>query len=153
MSSTRMRGGLLLAVLAAGLLVTAVALASAKPGAYAGSTSEHGTVSFTVPKGGRSVNGFVTTDGYNGKCKFKGGVGGLGNFPVRIASMKVGPGGSFKGTVKSKLGPFSATLMVSGKLVGSSARGTVDKPGATCGTSASNPTTHDYLETFTAKVR
>jgi hypothetical protein len=138
--------------------VSATALASgagqyakAKPGHYAGTTSEQGTVAFSVAAGGKRVTGFTTSDGYNRQCHFSGGVGGLGNFTVKVASMPVTKNGSFSGTAKETLGPFSGTFKVTGKLAATGARGTVTKVGGTCGSGASNPTTQDYLETFSAK--
>jgi hypothetical protein len=125
--------------------------AKAKPGHYTGTTSEQGTVAFSVAAGAKRVNGFTTSDGYNRKCQFAGGVGGLGNFTVKVPSMAVTRNGSFSGTAKETLGPFTGTFKVTGKLNATGAQGTVTKVGATCGTSASNPTSPDYLETFTAK--
>jgi hypothetical protein len=135
---------------------SATALASSaanrpKAGHYAGTTSEQGTVSFKLSKGAKKIIGFTTTDGYNHTCQFSGGVGGIPTFTVKPAAMKVLKSGSFTSTVKATLGGFSGTFRVKGKLKGSGARGTVTEVGSTCGSSASNPTTPDYLETFTAK--
>jgi hypothetical protein len=135
----------------AALIGAALATAAAKPGKYAGTTSEKSSVSFTVSAGGKSVNGFTATDGYNSKCHFHGGLGGIPNFSVKIASMKVAAGGTFTATRTVKLGPFSAKITVKGKLTGSSARGTLNQVGRLCGKGATNPSTPDYLETFTAK--
>jgi len=144
-------------VVAAALTATALASAAAhhtpKAGSYSGTTSESsGAVSFKVAPGGKRVTGFTTIDGYNGMCKFTGGVGGLGNYTVTVPSMKTTKTGSFTGTVKASAGPFTGTFMVKGRFTTkTTARGTVTKVGDTCGSAASNPTTPDYLETFTAK--
>jgi hypothetical protein len=139
-------------VVGAMLVVAAVAWAAAKPGKYTGTTSEHGTVSFTVAAGGKSVKAFSASDGYNGKCHFSGGAGGLGNFSLAVPSMKVARNGTFTTKKNVKLGPFSATIVVKGKVTGGKATGTLNKVGAgsTCGSGSSNPATQDYLETFTA---
>lgn len=148
----RYRRTLAAALVALAALVGAtLALAAAKPGKYAGTTSEKGTVAFTVSAGGKSVNGFTTQDGYNGKCHYKGGVGGAPNYTLKIPSMKVSAGGLFTATRTVKLGPFSAKLTVKGKLTGSLARGTVNQVGDLCGKDAAKPSLPAYLETFTAK--
>lgn len=139
------------AVTALTLIVAAAALAAAKPGKYEGRTSERGTVSFTVAAGGTSVTGFTATDGYNGKCKFSGGVGGIPNFTLEVARMKVGAGGAFTATKRVRLGPFSASISVTGKLTPTGARGTLNRVATVCGKGAANPSTPSYLETFTAK--
>lgn len=120
-------------------------------GAYSGTTSEGGTVAFAVAAGGKKVTGFTTSDGYDRVCKFSGGVGGIPNFTVKIATIAISSTGTFTAVTKAKLGPFSATLKVNGKFTSAGVTGTVDKPGATCGTGAANPSAHSYLETFTAK--
>ena len=152
MSAVRTRSGLVLGLVVVLLLATA-ASAAVKPGKYVGTTSEKGTVSFTVSPGGKTVTHFTAQDGYNGKCKFHGGVGGLGNFTMAVPSMKVTPGGRFSATRKVKLGPFSATIALKGKLTATGATGTLNKvgAGALCGTGAANPKQPLYLETFTAK--
>jgi hypothetical protein len=132
------------------LLVAAAALATSGHGKYVGTTSERGAVTFTVPAGNASVMSFSATDGYNGKCEFHGGVGGIPNFTVSIPGMKIGPASEFTATTKAKLGPFSGTITVKGKLTGSRVSGTLDQVGATCGKGAGNPSAHDYLETFSA---
>ncbi len=149
--------GLILALIAAAALAASALAAGAmhhapKAGSYAGTTSEaSGAVSFKVVPGGKRVTGFTTNDGYNGMCKFSGGAGGLGNFTVMLPSMKVTKTGAFTGTVKAKLGPFSGTFTVKGRFTSATtAHGSVTQVGSKCGSAASNPTTPDYLETFTA---
>jgi hypothetical protein len=138
------------------VVVAAVFVASswASPtfGTYAGTTSEHGTVSFTVGAGGKAVSGFTTQDGYNGGCHFHGGVGGIPNFTVTVPNMTLGTNGQFTSTVKEKLGPFSGTFHVTGKVEGGKATGTVDELGSTCGTGSPIPTHSAYLETFAASA-
>jgi hypothetical protein len=139
--------------LAAGAAFVAAAAASAAggPATYAGTTSERGAVTFTVTAAGTSIDAFSASDGYNQKCRFHGGVGGISNFTISIAGMKVGPGGVFTGTTKAKLGPFSATITVKGKLTDAGASGTLNQVGHTCGSGAGNPSMPDYLETFSAR--
>jgi len=143
---------LAVAALATAALASVAAHHTPKAGSYSGTTSESsGAVSFKVAPGGKRVTGFTTNDGYNGMCKFSGGVGGLGNYTVTVPSMKITKTGSFTGTVKASAGPFSGTFMVKGRFTtATAARGTVTKVGDTCGSAASNPSTPDYLETFTA---
>lgn len=144
---------ILVAIVIGAAALSATALASApevKTGRYAGTNSEKGTVAFKVADHGKRVTGFTTTDGYNQMCQFSGGVGGIPTFTVRPPTMKITKSRTFSSTVKATLGGFSGTFKVKGKLASGKARGTVTEVGATCGTGASNPTTPDYLETFTA---
>jgi hypothetical protein len=145
-------------VLVAAVVVTAAISATAlasvpavKTGQYRGSTSEQGAIAFTVGNHGKRITGFTTTDGYNKACQFSGGVGGIPTYTVNVPSMSVTKGHVFSATVKATLGGFSGTFSVKGTFTSGGARGTVTEVGGTCGTSASNPTTPDYLETFTAK--
>jgi len=140
-------------VLTAALSATALASAAkVKTGRYAGATSEQGgTVAFKVTNRGKRVSGFTATDGYNGKCQFSGGVGGIPTFTVKAPAMKVTKSRSFSASVSATVGPFSGKFAVKGKLISGRATGTVTEIGNTCGSSASNPSTPDYLETFTAK--
>ena len=144
----------LLGALVAAATVSATGLASgtakAKTGHYSGTTSENGTVALKVGKHGKRITGFTTTDGYNSACQFSGGVGGIPTFTVKVPVMKVKKSGSFTATVEAALGGFSGMFKVKGRVTGSKAHGTVTKVGDTCGSSASNPTASDYLETFTA---
>jgi hypothetical protein len=149
---------ILVVVVVATVALVATALASGavhgkpKAGRYTGTTSESGTVSFKVVKGGKRITGFTTEDGYNQKCQFGGGgSGGAPNFTVKVPSMTVSKTGAFAGTATATVGPFSGTFAVKGRLTATGARGTVTKLGTTCGSAASNPTTRSYLETFTAK--
>lgn len=137
---------------ATALSATALAaLPRVKTGHYAGTNSERGTVAFKVADRGKRITGFTTTDGYNSMCQFSGGVGGIPTFTVKAPSMKITKSRTFSSTVKAILGGFSGTFEVKGKFASGKARGTVTEVGGTCGTSAANPTTPDYLETFTAK--
>jgi hypothetical protein len=146
-------------VSAAGLTVGLAALAlataaGAKPaaGTYSGTTSEKGTISFIVTSDGKDVVTFTTSDGYNGGCKFHGGVGGLKNFTVNMALIPLSASGNFTGTVKESNKPFkgSTTIQIKGTINGSHASGTLDVPGDKCGSGAANPTASMYRETFTA---
>jgi hypothetical protein len=137
---------------AAALSATAFAsLPEVKTGQYKGTNSEQGTVEFKVGDHGKRITGFTTTDGYNKMCQFSGGVGGIPTYTVKVPSMEITKSRAFSGSVKATLGGFSGTFTVKGKFTSGNARGTVTEVGGTCGTSASNPTTPDYLETFTVK--
>jgi hypothetical protein len=146
------------------LSATGLAAASAwpKPGHYAGTTSEcqvslpgspckHGNVTFKVADHGKSVTGFTTVDGYNNKCHFTGAPPHTFHYTVKVPLMKIKSRGSFTGTAKATTGPFTGTFRVKGRFSSGRAHGTVTRVKATCGSGASNPTTSDYLETFTAK--
>jgi hypothetical protein len=153
----------------------AVASAWPQPGHYAGLTSEQGLacsanygkarckVTFNVVDHGQRVAGFTTADGYNGKCHYVGNppVGGwphIFQYLVKVPPMKVTSIGSFTGTAKATVGTqFHGTFRVKGRFAAGKAHGTVTRIGSTrkwqptCGSDTSNPTTSDYLETFTAK--
>ncbi len=126
--------------------------AAAAAGQYKGTTSERGTLTFTVGAGGSSVLAFSTTDDYNGRCDFHGGLGGVPGLTVVVPRMAVTKAGTFKATVKVKEFPFSgtATVVVSGRIVGSHASGTVNWAGKACGSGSPTPTAPMYLETFSA---
>jgi hypothetical protein len=134
--------------------LSATALASipkVKTGRYAGTTSEQGgTVTLRVTDHGKRISGFTATDGYNAKCEFSGGVGGIPTYTVKAPTMKLTKSRAFSATVTATAGPFSGTFKVKGKFVSGKVRGTVTEAGSTCGSGASNPTTPDYLETFAA---
>ena len=137
-------------------VVAAVLVASSwsspKLGTYAGATSEHSSVAFTVGAGGKAVSGFTAQDGYNGGCHFHGGVGGIPNFTVTVPHMTLGTNGQFTTTVKQKLGPFSGTFKIAGRVEGGKATGTIDDVGSKCGAGSPNPTHSAYLETFSASA-
>jgi hypothetical protein len=151
-ASTRQSRPILLVVALLAFASAASALAAVKPGTYAGTTSEKGTVAFTVTGGGKSISGFATSDGYNGKCHFHGGAGGMANFSISIPTIPIATNGAFAGTAKAKLGPFSGTFQVKGKVEGRKASGTIDQVGSTCGKGSQDPSVHDYLETFQASA-
>jgi hypothetical protein len=147
------RSMVVFAVVVVAAVLSAAALASVpkvKTGQYRGTTSEQGTVAFRVGDHGKRITGFTTTDGYNRMCQFSGGVGGIPTFTVNVPSMEVTKSRAFGGTVKATLGGFSGTFTVRGTFTAGKARGTVTEVGGTCGSGASNPTTPNYLETFTA---
>ena len=135
-------------ILSAGAL--AAASARPKPGHFAGTTSEQGHVTFKVADHGKRVTGFTTVDGYNNMCHYKAPPH-IFHYTVKVPLMKVKSNGSFTGTVKATVGPFTGTFRVKGRFSPGKAHGTVTRVKATCGSGASNPTTSDYLETFTAK--
>jgi hypothetical protein len=139
------------------LSATALAAASAwpKPGHYTGTTSEHGNVTFKVADHGKRVSDFTTVDGYNNMCHYTGAPPHIFHYIVAVPLMKINSSGSFTGTAKATVGFFTGTFRVKGKFSSGQAHGTVTRvgrpAGTTCGSGASNPTTSDYLETFTAK--
>jgi hypothetical protein len=141
-----------IAVAVVAALFAASSWASPKLGTYAGTTSEHGTVAFTVGAGGKTVSAFSAQDGYNGGCHFHGGVGGIPNFTVAVPNMTLGTNGKFTATVNEKLGPFSGTFDVAGKVEGGKATGTIDEVGSKCGTGSPTPTHSAYRETFSASA-
>jgi hypothetical protein len=140
-----------------------------KPGHYGGPTSEDGLecsanygnmgckVTFRVVDHGKRVTGFTTEDGYNGMCDYVGNppVGGwphIFQYLVKMPPMKVRSSGSFTSTSKASVGPFTGTFRVKGRFSSGTATGTITRLNHTCDSLyASNPTTSDYLETFTAK--
>jgi hypothetical protein len=144
--------GLVVVVVVATVLA-APSWASPKLGTYAGTTSERGTVAFSVGAGGKTVSGFTAQDGYNGGCHFHGGVGGIPNYTVAVPNMTLATNGKFTATVKEKLGPFSGTFHVAGKVEGGKATGTIDEVGSKCGSGSPSPTHSAYLETFSASAR
>ncbi|HEV2427826.1 MAG TPA: hypothetical protein VGS61_06375 [Acidimicrobiales bacterium] len=147
-----MRGRATLALAGAiGLTVALTGSALAAPaGAYRGTTTEKGTVTFTVAA--HAVLNFKTTDGYNESCHFSGGVGGLRNYAVAIHSMALSATGRFTGRVTVSNTPFpgTAVVVVSGRFEGAKAFGTVTAVGHTCGTGSPTPTASMYYESFSA---
>lgn len=156
----RSRIGLLASLLACALLCFGAAAFAAKahgkhakhtqPGSYSGKTAKPGEVpvTFMVSANGKKILNFSTTLGYNGKC----GQGGGPGYEVKVASMAITAKGSFSASVTgtfpvgaAKVKPIK--VKVSGHISGSSASGTVFKPGATC--SKSNHA-DPYSESFTA---
>jgi hypothetical protein len=135
------------------LATVATSAAAPTPGTYTGTTSERGgTVTFTVSPSGTAVTAFATSDGYNDKCHFHGGVGGIKSYTLTIPSMPLAENGTFMGKVTESNKPFSGskTFVVAGKVTGSKASGTVTVPGDMCGQGATNPSQLMFLETFTA---
>jgi hypothetical protein len=135
------------------LVVVGASTAAPKPGKYTGKTSEAGgTVSFTVSANGTSVTGFTTSDGQNGQCHFKVGIGGIPYYTVDVAMMTIAKTGMFAATVKESNRPFpgTGTMDITGKLAGARASGTLNVPADKCGSQAEYPSRAMYLETFTA---
>jgi hypothetical protein len=137
-------------VLGSCLAFTTVALA-APVGRYTGSTTEHGSVTFSVTA--HAVVGFKAQDGYNGGCDFSGGVGGIPNYTVSLKSMSLTPAGRFTGRVTVSNAPFAGTavVVVTGRFVGAKAFGTVTVVGKACGTGSPTPTASMYYESFSAR--
>ncbi len=84
-------------------------------------------------------------------CHYTGTVPHIFQYLVKWSPMKVRSNGSFTGTAKAKLGPFTGTFRVKGRFSSGKAHGTITRLHATCGSHASNPTISDFAETFTAK--
>ena len=126
-----------------------------RPGQYAGTTSEQQGVTFEVSKHGKRVTAFATVDGYNNMCHYTGTPDHIFHYTVKVPSMKIKRSGSFTATVKSILVPgpggLSGVFRVEGRFSSGIAHGTVTRLNFTCGADASNPTTSDYYETFTAQ--
>jgi hypothetical protein len=148
------------------VIVSATALAAAAvlptPGNYAGRTSEQKVcsvnfgkkgckVTFKVADHGKRVIEFTAADGYNGMCNYTAEVPHIFQFLVKWSQMKVRSNESFTGTTKATEGPFTGTFRVKGRFSSGKAHGTITRVHHTCGSSASNPATSDYAETFAAK--
>jgi hypothetical protein len=68
--------------------------------------------------------------------------------------MKIASNGSFTGTAKATLARgLTGTFRVKGRFSSGKAHGTITRLNHTCGSYASNPTTSDYAEAFTAEHR
>jgi hypothetical protein len=138
--------------LGAAVVLAATAL-GAPAGSYAGTTTEHGAVTFSVV--GHAVRNFTVQDGYNGGCDFSGGVGGIRTYSVTIKSMAVARSGRFSGRVTESNAPFSgsAVLAVTGRFTGAKAFGTVTAVGRNCGTDSPTPGASMYYESYSATRR
>jgi hypothetical protein len=123
---------------------------AAPTGTYAGTTTEKGTVSFTVTA--HAVVNFKVQDGYNGACHFSGGVGGLRTYSVSIKTMALSASGRFSRRVTESNAPFSGTavIAVTGRFTGSKAFGTVTVIGKVCGTGSPTPSASMYYESYSA---
>ncbi|MFI5035600.1 MAG: hypothetical protein ACHQFZ_05290 [Acidimicrobiales bacterium] len=139
---------------ALGLTLAWAAMALAAPaGPYKGTTTEHGSVTFTVTA--HAVVNFTVQDGYNDGCHFSGGVGGIPSYRVSIKSMALSSSGRFAGRVTESNAPFagSAVVAVTGRFLGSQAFGTVTVVGKTCGTDSPTPSASMFYESFSATHR
>jgi hypothetical protein len=109
------------------LLSGTLALASVKSGSYIGSTSEGGTVTLTISRGGRAVTHFHAEIGYNGKC----GQGGGPGLTAAPSSIPIGRRGSFNEPVRLILRAGSLSIndpgRVLGKVSGSTITGTIEQ--------------------------
>jgi hypothetical protein len=77
---------------ACGALATAgIALASASTGSYSGTTSENTAVTLKIVNHGKTISGFKTLLGYNGKC----GQGGGPGLTASIGTIPIGHNGKF----------------------------------------------------------
>ena len=139
---------------ALGLTVAWAAMALAAPaGPYAGTTTEHGSVTFTATA--HAVVNFKVPDGYNGGCHFAGGVGGIPTYSVAMKTMAISSSGRFAGRVRESSAPFpgTAVIAVTGRFLGAKALGTVTVIGKACGSDSPTPSASMYQESFTATRR
>lgn len=150
-----MRGRLVTgSAVALGLTVALATMALAAPaGPYAGTTSEHSSVTFTATA--RAVLNFKVPDTYNGGCHFTGGVGGIPTYSVAIKTMAISSSGRFAGRVRESSTPFpgTAVIAVTGLFLGAKATGTVTVVGKACGIDSPTPSASLYLESFSATRR
>ena len=137
-------------LLTASLLLPGVSSAATPPktGAYVGTTSEKGSVAFTVSKSAATVQSFTAQLGYNGKC----GQGGGPGFEISIPSMKLSKAGGFTATTTGVAGKTKGTIKIAGKLSRTTARGTIVEPIPWFKCQAPNQKINPYSETFTAKT-
>jgi hypothetical protein len=109
------------------LLGGALAAAAVKAGKYSGSTSEGGTVTLTISRGGRAVTHFHAEIGYNGKC----GQGGGPGLTAAPSSIPIGRRGIFNEPVRLILRAGSLDIndpgRVLGKVSGSKVTGTIEQ--------------------------
>ena len=136
---------------ALGSTVMVAAIAVAAPvGRYVGTTTEHGSVTFTLTA--RTVANFKVQDGYNDGCKFAGGVGGIPSYTISIKLMALSHAGRFAAHVTESNSPFpgTAVVAVTGRFVGRTVFGTVTVVGKACGTDSPTPTASMYYESFSA---
>lgn len=106
------------------VLATAGVALAATPlgtGKYAGTTSEHGAVTFKVVSNGTAITSFKTTLGYNGKC----GQGGGPGYNVSIARIAIPASGKFSKKTTLRFESFHAPGAVSGTASGSKVTGKV----------------------------
>ena len=114
------------AAVAGATLLAAAALASAAipSGSYRGTTSEGGSVTFTVARGGRALRFFRAQLGYNGKC----GPGGGPLLNASIPALAIGPGGTFATGTRLRLGTVvNDPGRVSGRISHGVATGTIQQ--------------------------
>jgi hypothetical protein len=105
-------------------------------------------VTFQVSSNGRKVLNFKTRLGYDGKC----GQGGGPSYEVHASPIAIGRTGRFTATTRGVLGPFHATVVISGRIRGREASGTLEVPGLHCATGA-HPGANPYFASFTAHAR
>ncbi len=141
---TPARSGRVLAVLVTAVLVfgATLALAAAKAGKYAGTTSEDGPVTLTIAGNKKTITHFVAILAYNGKC----GQGGGPGLTAAPATISIGRGGSFSENVRLTLHAavsINDPGRVFGKASGSKVTGTIEQ-------FLKGKVNKCYVETFTA---
>jgi len=136
--------GVCCATCAVGAVGIALAVSAPPSGHYVGVTSEHGAVSLSVSANHKLVTGFVTRIGYNGRC----GQGGGPIYRISVARMAIGKGESFSAHTTARVFTLTAKAVVTGRFVGTRARGSVSIPGFVC--PAPHKGVKNYYETFSA---
>jgi len=134
-----------LAVLVTAMLVfgATLALAAAKAGKYAGTTSEGGPVTLTIAANKKTITHFDAILAYNGKC----GPGGGPGLTAAPATISIGQGGSFSENVRLTLHAavnVNDPGRVFGKASGSKVTGTIEQ-------FLKGKVNKCYVETFTAQ--
>ncbi|HLL91714.1 MAG TPA: hypothetical protein VK252_02150 [Solirubrobacteraceae bacterium] len=135
----------MLAVLVTAMLVfgATLALAAAKAGKYAGTTSEGGPVTLTIAANKKTITHFDAILAYNGKC----GPGGGPGLTAAPATISIGQGGSFSENVRLTLHAavnVNDPGRVFGKASGSKVTGTIEQ-------FLKGKVNKCYVETFTAQ--
>jgi len=144
-TSVLARSGRVLAVLVTAMLVfgATLALAAAKAGKYAGTTSEGGPVTLTIAANKKTITHFDAILAYNGKC----GPGGGPGLTAAPATISIGQGGSFSENVRLTLHAavnVNDPGRVFGKASGSKVTGTIEQ-------FLKGKVNKCYVETFTAQ--
>lgn len=137
------------AVTATALVGAALAQAAGsvpvKAGSYAGTSSEHGAVTFSIT--GRAIGKFTATLGYSGKC----GQGAGPGYNVSVNGVAIAKNGTFSKNftlVSPDQGVSSAAGKLTGRVSGTKVTGsivdeTLNKPGKCNG----------YTMTFSASLK
>ena len=135
------------AVTIAGTAAVAVAATAPKSGKWAGTTSEHSTVTFAVSSNHKQVTNFITQLGYNGAC----GQGGGAGFGIKVARMAITPQHTFSASTIARAFGITIHVKINGSFSGGKATGAVKNPANVCsGVGGTGKGRFAYAETFSA---